>query len=230
MRKTLALLLALPALLPAFGGTQVTWLGGTLPYDTVPYLEADPKLIWHAGTGAPELGGALDLGLTDRWMLQGQWSKGLDGAASEGAALTRFKLFYWDAMDLGAALFAGANLPEGASSRVFAGVSWGMELFDAASFSANMAFGRPEAGSKIEDSLSFVKVGLWGPYITYALRPGLEYGVDFVGDQRSEWLLPQLALNFPGDLSLDLGVRLASEPVQSYRIFTRLSFELFPNP
>ena len=45
---------------------------------------------------------------------------------------------------------------------------------------------------------------------------------------------PQVALNLPGDLSVDLGLKLvypnADQAENSWRILTRLSYQLFPSP
>jgi hypothetical protein len=219
--KALALAL-LPGLLPAFGGTQVTWLGGTLPVDTVPYLEADPKLGLAAGTGAPALQAALDLGITDFWMLQGDWSKPLDGGASDGQALSRLRFPGFLPWGFGAAFYGGAVLPEGLSADAFGGVIAGWEGADQA-IHVNKALYRSGAQS--------LHVGYWAPYPLYFLRPGLEFGLDDLpsGGSRA-WWLPQLALNFPGDLSFDLGARIAADGSGAWRVLSRVSYQLFPNP
>jgi hypothetical protein len=215
-------LLLLPALAPASGGTEVTWLGGSQPYDTVPYLEADPKLLFSAGSGAPALGAALDLGLTDWWMLAGHVAKPLDGSPSEAEAWTRLKLTPQPLWGFGASAFGGWALPEGASSDGFVGISAGWEGGDQAVF-VNKAFFQSQA-----QRLSFA---YWAPYPFFFLRPGLEIGLDdSPAGTTSGWWLPQLALNFPGDLSLDLGARFLTDGSGAWRALARLSFQLFPNP
>lgn len=221
MLKALALLL-LPAWAAAFGGSEVTWLGGTQPYDTVPYLEADPKLGFSAGTGAPAVNTALDLGLTDWWMLAGRWDKPLDAAPSAAEALTRVKLLPRPLWGFGAAAYGGWSLPEGAASDAFVGISAGWEGADQALF-INKAFYQSKAQR--------LSVGYWAPYPVYFLRPGLEFGVDDPPAGIAQlWWLPQLGLNFPGDLSLDLGVRILADGSGAWRVITRLSYQLFPNP
>lgn len=218
--SVLALALLLAGRLGALG-SSVTWLGGTLPFDTVPYLEADPKLGWSAGSGRPELGAGLDIGLTDGWMLQGEWSKALDEARSDGRVLTRLKLHRADWHGFGAGAFGGLRLPEGAAGLPLAGL---ILSFDGPFIFAAVNVARlGELG--YEGS-----AGFWGPYLAYALRPGLEFGWSS-GDLKAPlWWLPQLALNLGGDLSIDLGLRIADDPARTWRVLTRISFQLFPNP
>jgi hypothetical protein len=211
------LLFGWPGLAPAFGGTPVTWLGGTLPYDTVPRLEADPKLLLRAGRGGPQLGAGLDVGLTDGWMLGGQWLS-LPNQASQGLAELRVKLLPEPWRGLGLAAAWGWRLPEGAAARsqVTAIAAWeGFDLSVALNLAMDLETGTPRFSA-----------AAWGPYLTYALRPGVEY---LRGDG-SGWgaLLLQLGFNAPGDLSLDLGYRHGQDG--DWAFLARLSFLLFPHP
>jgi hypothetical protein len=215
------LLLFCPAWALAVGGTQVTWLGGTQPYDTVPYREADLKAGLEAGSGPPQPFAELDAGLTDWWMLSGRWSQSEGGAPERWQASTRLKLHAQPRWGLGAAAYAG----------------WRTGLFDsAAKRDDGLYYGLVLAWEGAAQSLALnadhnpvqgpiASAAYWGPYMLYAVRPGLEYGL---GGQR--WVLPQLAFNFPGDLSLDLGLRLGLEEGRPWRFISRLSFQLFPSP
>jgi hypothetical protein len=218
----LCFLLLCPAFATAHGGTQVTWLGGTQPYDTVPYLEADPKIGFEAGSGPPQPFAEVDVGLTDWWMLLGRWSQVAGGAPERWQGGTRFKLHAQPQWGLGAAALAAWRTGlYGSSAKQDDGLFYGLALaWEGAgqSLAANAAY---NAVQGLEASVAY-----WGPYLLYALRPGLEYGE---GDQEA-WLLPQLAFNFPGDLSLDLGLRVGLEEGRPWRVITRLSFQLFPNP
>ncbi len=217
-----AALLWLSAGLQAGGGSPVTWLGGTLPYDTVPHWEADPKLIWSAGSGAPVVGAALDLGLTDWWMLQGDWSKPLDAAASSGRALTRLKLSPSDIGGFTAAAFGGYDLSETRGPDAFVGGIAGWESLEV-SVILNAAYYPAMPGTSLS-------VGIWGPYAAYFIRPGFEWGQRGLGSVPQDWILPQVALNLGGDLSLDLGARFELGGAREWRVLTRLSYQLFPNP
>ncbi|HXB98311.1 MAG TPA: hypothetical protein VNZ54_09670, partial [bacterium] len=63
-------------------------------------------------------------------------------------------------------------------------------------------------------------------YVLYAVRLGVEAAWQQAGEAV---VTPQVALNFPGDVSLDLGLRL--DPGRAdQRWLLRLSYELFPSP
>lgn len=203
-----ALLLLLAAQLPALG-SSVTWLGGTLPYDTVPHLEADPKLLWGAGSGEPVWGAALDVGITDWWMLQGDWLH----PVGEGRALTRLKLWPTDWHGFGGAVFGGI---QSAGNRPFYGGILSLE-----GFGMSLAYNVTATDAQTLRH----QIGFWAPYAVYALRPGLE----FVREDGT-WVFPQLALNFGGDLSFDVGCRFQLDEPRDWRVLTRLSYQLFPNP
>jgi hypothetical protein len=217
--RSLALLLLLPALAPAFGGTQVTWLGGTLPYDTVPRLEADPKLLFSAGAGEPSYRASLDVGITDWWMLQAQdfLRTGPDGDQSY---LTRIKLMPQPWHGFGVTVHAGWWTQDMAQATLLKGGTLGWEGWDQA-----LAFSYSGRGDS-----QFYSAGYWAPYIAFMVRPGFEWGGDSVIQFRDQWVLPQVAINFPGDLSLDLGARILVRDSSVWRGIVRLSFELFPNP
>lgn len=219
--KALLLALLLGGRLEALG-SSVTWLGGTLPFDTVPHLEADPKLLWGTGTGAARLGAALDVGLSDWWMVQGDWMKPLDGAPADAQVLSRLRLMRTDWRGLALAAFGGVELPEGAGAQAFVGVIGSLDL-SSSNVVVNIVRRVPEEGLVL-------RVAAWAPYVAFALRPGIEYGWSSGALQGPSWLLPQLAVNLGGDLSIDLGVRFVDDSERSWTALTRLSFQLFPNP
>ena len=213
------LALALASYAFAFGGSQTTWLGGALPWDTVPYLEADPQVLVETGTGAPAAGLGLDLGLTDWWMASGSWIKALDGGTSNARVLTRARLHPAPWAGLGAALYAGAELPEGAASVVLGGGIVALE-FEGHSLSLN-------GEARSSGAASLWRAAYRTPYLYYGLRLALEAALD---SQGSAWTLPALVYNLPGDLSLDAGVRFSADGSGSWRSLLRLSYELFPSP
>jgi hypothetical protein len=219
VRKALLGLLLLPALAAASGGTEVTWLGGTLPYDTVPKWEADPKLLFSAGTGDPGYRASLDLGITDWWMLQAQdfLRTGPDG---DQRYLTRVKLMPQPWHGFGLTAHAGWWTQDMSRARMILGGTLGWEGWDQALALTYAGAGQGQAFS----------AAYWAPYITFAVRPGFEWGGDSTIEFRDQWVLPQLAINLPGDLSLDLGVRLLVSNSSVWRGILRLSYQLFPNP
>jgi hypothetical protein len=218
MKKGLlaAALLLTAGRLAAWGGSPLTWLDGTQPWDTTPAKEADVQVLGGGGDGQGRAGLATQLGILDELQASGQWFKPLDGAPATGEADLRLR--EPDFYDWRPAFSAYGRAPfaRGAWS-AWGGLSAAMEPFDTG-LAANAEVGD---GGRLR-----LRLALWTPYLVQTLRLG---GEASWLDAAPEAYTPQVLFNGPGDISLQAGLRLDAQggaPLWT----ARLSYQLFQNP
>jgi hypothetical protein len=205
--KKLALLFwVLPLALQA--GPEL-WLGGTRPYETVPYKELNAELYSNfSATGL-----RLEGGLLDCWMLSlsGETrSVSGPGAWSFGSRLRLGEAGEWPA-DLSA--FYDGSL--GATLKQSFGLGLEREFWD-----NEVALN----GEAHESGPWTASAAYQTPYLWWTLRAGVD--LHYL-DQAGPWpLTPQLSFELPGDISLRLGASLDSRTTW----LLRLSYEIFPSP
>jgi hypothetical protein len=207
-------LLAAP--LAADNGSPESWLDGTRAWDSTPQDEQDVQLLSAFGDGKPALGAGLRAGLWDTLQAGGFWLPALPGGGDSAEINLKWRLDVPPGLVPGLAAYARAPWAGGAWTwRAGAVAEW--DPFDG-SLALNAEAGEAGAWG--------LRVAALTPYLLYALRLGVEaawqpWGTDAV--------TPQLALNLPGDVSLDLGLRL-DPGAHDERWLLRASYELFPSP
>lgn len=208
--------------LEAWGGDSMNWLGGTQPWDSTPYKEMDVQLAASAGRGLQAAAADAQWGILDELQFSGQYAldSNMGLAATAGAPATELdlRLREPDFPDWRPAFSVYARAPYvGQVWQGWGGLAADMEPWDGA------LAGNAEMGDGGQWRL---RLALWTPYLATALRVGAE----------ASWLngaaeayIPQILLNGPGDLSLQLGARLDAQGGQP--LWTaRLSYQLFPSP
>lgn len=211
-------------ILLAAGGLQASsiepWLGGTRPYETVPFEEVNA--IGTASTGSNAQAGLnLDWGLLDHWSLQTNWSDSSLGSGTEYGLLgTELRL--GEEGDYPLDLSIAWN-----DSDSWGSVSGPLEqqyVFVFAKEIAENSF----CGNLLYDSLDGFegRLAYRSPYLYWTLQAGLELAVS--RDSSQECVLPQLLFLLPGDIGLGLGPSLWPKEGTSW-VF-HLSYEIFPNP
>ena len=212
----IAACLLLAGRLAAWGGSPVSWLGGTQPWETTPMEEADLQVLGGGGGGQGLAGLGVQAGLLDDLQLSGQWLRPLEGAPSQGEADLRLR--EPDFPDGRPAFSVYGRLPYADGSwSGWGGVAAALEPWDMA-LAANA-----EAGDGWEWRL---RLAFWSPYVVGGLRLGAEAAWL---DAHAEAFTPQLLCNAPGDLSLQAGLRLDAQGGAPLWVL-RLSWQLFPNP
>jgi hypothetical protein len=212
-----ALLLGLARGLCAFGSTSETWLGGTQPWDSVPYYELNAGLHATGGDGQPGLGPFLEWGILDQLMLAGSWDQPFSGAEGSGDVLLKIReaeMPRWRPA-LGAYLRSGFGA-EAVAARP--GLILAIEPWDA-SLVANAESGPQGLGWRFAG---------WTPYVVSFLRLGFEATQPAPGQAWRLW--PQITLQAPGDLSAVLGAQTLSDGSGRWAWAAHLSYELFPSP
>lgn len=219
MRKMgLLALLLLPRWAMAFGGSSESWLGGTRPWDTVPYFEANVGLQAHGGQGQAGLGPLLEAGLLDQLMLSGAYDQPADGSAGSGEALLTLRETGFPRWRPAlAATLRSVIGPRGTQWRP--GLVAAVEPWDF-SIVANV---------EDADGSAALRFGAWTPYLTSFFRVGFEACSST--DLGAPWrLLPQATLQFPGDISFVLGGETLSQGSAAWSWLARASYQLFPSP
>lgn len=228
------LLLITSARLAATGGTPEAWLGGTLPWDSMGYCEADLELHADGADGDSAYGLGTQLGLTD-WLqagVQGRWSA--DGQrAPLGLVLQAREPF-----------FRGASLRRFSSGWLIPPLAaYGRWRWDGGRWQGRagliavlLPFAEMDSSTQLNveagpEGAWGLGLGFWTPYLSEMLRLGVEWRRDAAsgGSTQDRWV-PQVLLNGPGDLSLSVGVSLDPSGDRAPRYSTRLSWILFPNP
>jgi hypothetical protein len=215
----LALVLAggLASSLGAFGSTSEPWLGGTQPWDSVPYEELNLGLRAQGGDGASAVGPYAQWGIVDQLQLAGAWDQPLSGSTGRGEVLLKVReddvprwrpalAGYWRTA-FGSEAVAGRP-----------GLVLALEPWDS-SWVANLEDGPQGLG---------LRLAAWTPYVVSFIRLGFE-GLRPAPDQA--WsLLPQITFQAPGDISAVLGAQTLSDGSGRWTWVAHLSYELFPSP
>lgn len=216
----LALALALAAPLAADSGSPALWMDGTRGWDSTPQKEVDAQLLSAFGDGHPALGGRLSTGLWDTLQADGFWLPALPGGQDSAEVGLKWRdgnaPGAWLGCSPGVSLFARAPWSGGRwawrAGAALEWTPWDWSLVLNSEIGAGYSTGR--------------RAALMTPYLLYTLRAGVEADWE---DPAPAVVTPQLAFNFPGDVSLDLGLRL--DPArQDRRWMLRLSYEMFPSP
>jgi hypothetical protein len=207
-------LLAAP--LAADNGSPEQWLDGTRAWDSTPQEEADVQALSAFGDGRPALGAGLRTGLWDTLQAGGYWLPALPGGADSAELNLKWRLDSPPGLLPGLAAYGRAPWSGGAWT-------WRGGLvaeWDALDSSLALNAEAGEAGAW------GLRAAAWTPYLAYALRLGAEAAWRPAG---AAVITPQLALNLPGDVSVDLGLRL-DPGTHGHAWLLRLSYELFPSP
>jgi len=210
------LMALLAAPLAADNGSPEQWLDGTRAWDSTPQEEADVQLLSAFGDGRPNLGAGLRAGLTDTLQAGGQWLPALPGGTDSAELNLKWRLDAPPGLWPGLAAYGRAPWCDGTWTwRGGLAAEW--DPLDG-SLALNAEAGEAGAWG--------LRAAAWTPYVLYAVRLGVEAAWQQAGEAV---VTPQVALNFPGDVSLDLGLRL--DPGRAdQRWLLRLSYELFPSP
>lgn len=217
-RLALIAFLTLPRLAGAFGGSSETWLDGTRPWDTVPYLEANLGFQAHGGQGPTSLGPSVDMGLHDQLMLSGSWDQPADGSQGRGEAMLTLREGSFPRWRPALAVTLRSRfLPSGTEWRpglVAAIEPWDLSLV-----------GNVEA----VDGRAALRFAAWTPYLVSFFRAGMETCSS--SDLSAAWALtPQATFQFPGDLSLVLGAQTSTQASAPWAWLARISYQAFPSP
>jgi hypothetical protein len=201
----------------AFGGTQESWLGGTQPWDSVPFFEGNIGVHATGGDAHPGVGPLLEVGLLDQLMVAGSWDQPVDGSAGSGTALLKIREADFPRWRPALAAYVRTGLGtlpvEARPGLVLAIEPWDQSLV------ANL-----ETGSS---GFSF-GAGYWTPYLVSFVRAGFEAKLPSTGDA---WiLLPQVTLQAPGDISAVLGAQTRTDGLGAWTWALRVSYEMFPSP
>ncbi len=218
MRRLLLLLaLSVSRQLAAFGGSSESWLGGTRPWDTVPYFEANVGVQARGGQGQTGVGPLLEIGLLDQLMLSGTWDQPTDGTLGSGEALLTVREASFPRWRPALALTLRSVIsPTGTQWRP--GLVAAIEPWDQ-SLVVN-----------VEDvqGTAALRFGYWTPYLVSFFRLGFE--ATSTSSLDAPWkLLPQATLQFPGDISFVFGATL-SQGSAPWGWLCRASYQLFPSP
>jgi hypothetical protein len=208
--------LGLAGRLGAWGGSPLTWLNGTQPWDTTPYNEVDVSAVGAGGDGQGRGGLAAQWGIVDELQTAAQWLQPLDGSKPSGECDLRLREEYFPDWRPAFSIYGRAPYVDGAWTG-WGGLSAAMEPFQMG-LAANA-----EAG---DGGRWRLRLALSTPYLLYVLRFGAE--ASWL-DGSAEAFTPQCLINAPGDISLMSGVRLDAQggaPVWT----ARLSYEIFPSP
>jgi hypothetical protein len=212
----LALLGLLAGPLSADNGSPEQWLDGTRAWDSTPQEEADVQLLSGFGDRRPGLGAGLRAGLTDTLQASGQWLPALPGGQDSAELALKWRLDAPPGLLPGLAAYGRAPWDSGRWTwRGGLAAEW--DPLDC-SLALNAEAGEAGAWGLRAAALS--------PYLLYTFRLGVEAAWQQAGEAV---VTPQLALNFPGDVSLDLGCRI-DPGAADRRWLLRLSYELFPSP
>lgn len=210
-------LLALTRWAQAFGSTQESWLGGTQPWDSVPYFEMNVGVHGSGGDGRPQLGPLVELGLHDQIMVACTWDQPLDSAPGSGDLMLKLREAEFPRWRPALAIYARTGLGT-LSTDARAGLVLGIEPWDH-SLALNLETGPGGLGARL---------GYWTPYLVSFVRVGFE-GV--LPDPNSAWrLLPQVALEAMGDVSAVLGAQTLSDGSGRWTALIRFSYQFFPSP
>jgi hypothetical protein len=209
------LALGLAGRLGASGGGTLDWLSGTPAWDTTPYCEADLQASACAQGDSVWAGLGAQAGVTDWAQVSALWNRppGPGDALGELGLRLREPVFprYRPAFS------AYGRLDDAGNTWAW----WDGVAADWEPLDATLAAAAEAGAGHVRQRLAG-----WTPYVLPTLRLGVE--TSWL-DARAEAWTPQIEVNAPGDLSLQVGARLSAaggSPLWTLR----LSYELFPNP
>jgi hypothetical protein len=186
------------------------WLGGTRPYETVPFFEANLMGQGQFGGWQQAGAGRLEVGILDHWMLWGAW--GSQPTTKLGTQVRLFESGYLP-VDLGA-YYEG----------IYGNAAWTQRAGAVIALETNeqslcLNTGWHEGGAEAQ-------IAYRSPFIFWTLRWGAE--VYFDGGNVIP-LVPQISAMLPGDLALQFGAYFQDDWNPSFFLLS-LSYEIFPNP
>ena len=216
MKKALALGMMI------FGGglsasSTMTWLGGTLPYETVSYRELDMEAAYQSIQRSPQLN--LEAGLTDHWMIAALGSFPLDAGQRSYLVSSRYRFSEEGNWPLDVAVWIKEAFYDSSGP--------GVQVLRPGLILAKVLGEHSVSLNASYDSLRGLmgQFGYRSPYFYWATRAGLEWSF---GDHEN-LLTPQLEWMPPGDIAVRLGGSWEKDGgFDGWRL--ALSYELFPTP
>ncbi len=211
--------------------SSLNWSDGTRPDDLVPYRELNLGLLGYAPLdGQRAVGLQLQYGF-ELFKLQGmadfECFPGLAAApATRGEVRMDFRtLRRWSWAPH--SMYFGLSNEGDQDTQSFAGLVFGRERANQ-DFSLNLGlvWDESQGGTVVGTDIRY---GYRAPYLAWTLRPGVEFYRDGLTGQT--WLIPQLAINLPGDLSLQCGVKVPLEARNiTNTVLLGINYEIFPDP
>jgi hypothetical protein len=216
-REVLALAcLLLSGRLSAWGGSTMTWLDGTQPWDTTPMNELDLQALGSGGDGHGLGGLGGQWGIVDELQATGTYELPVDRGDPAAELDLRLREPYFPDWRPAFSLYARAPYVD----RAWTG--WAGLAADWEPFESDVAM-NAEMG---DGGRWRLRLGLWTPYLISALRLGAE--ASWL-EGSAEAYTPQVAVNAPGDISFQAGLRVdAQDKTELWML--RLSYEIFQNP
>lgn len=199
------------------GASAQLWLGGTRPYETVPYKEIDAEIYSGLASGGSGTGLRLAYGLLDSWMFLGSGEYQSMTDSWIGSAGTRAKFSEPGVWPLDLALYYDTDFGLESLNQQL-GVVLAREVYDN-DFSLNL-------GSKDFQDFS-ASAGYKTPYFYWTLRAGIDVTYSSAKDT---WVfVPQLSSSLPGDIAIEFGAALSRESASPVWLLS-LSYEIFQTP
>lgn len=220
---------ALAAASALSANSHVPWLGGTLPYETTPYFELDPRLGYEMGDSFSAFRGELDAGIADFASLSvigltgnysyvdanGQ-SRQANGSAAQAALRLRAAQAGEWPLDFGA--FFKAPLSVWHTSLLEYGLIIGKDLGD-----FELAL---NAGYSGLEGLKG-RVALLSPFLFPTFRLAAQYEFSDHATFVAPWFA-EFRISLPGDIDVQLGGSF--HDVSGLKAAVRVSYQIFEDP
>jgi hypothetical protein len=203
-------------------GSVETWVGGSRPYETVPYFELNAGGFAALG-GQRREGLRLDYGILDHWSAQAEWKRE-DAPSAEQAWMLGSQLRFGEEgryfLDCAVFAEAGQRIRDdpslGTGSQFQAGFLLGKQ-FELGNFALS-------AGYHGDDGAAF-SLAYRSCFLFSAFQLGFE-GLWSAGGRKE--LTPQLSFSLPGDIALQAGLQWRDSLEPAFLL--SLSYEIFPTP